>query len=221
MLTISWAASAQFVTTNDNSNNFATSSSTNTDMWESVRFAYVPSTISQHDEDVYDFTGFALEYLSSENIVDNMPVFFEGGFGFEYLTERDEESSGGDYVKTSTDIYSFYIPLNVGYKLDLQEGLSVMPFVGLKARFNIAATQSIDMNISGLGSMDETYSLFDEDEYDCTFKRFHLGWQVGADVIIGNLNLAVSYGSTFSEEVFNDAKDCAFTATTISVGFLF
>ena len=47
----------------------------------------------------------------------------------------------------------------------------------------------------------ETANIFDEDEMgdDGVFKRFQIGWQIGATLNIDKFNVGLSYGTDFME----------------------
>lgn len=199
------------------------------DGWTSINVSYSPTTLefdSSYDMDDWDFEGYSIEYVSGSNVVEGMPVFLEWGAGFELLTMSDKESGsyeGYDYKITSkTNITSLYVPVNLGYKLALKDDITIMPYVGIKAQLNLSGKQVVEVDIDGIDSEEEEASLFDEDEWgDSTLKRFWLGWHIGATVQLDKWSVGVRYGSSFTDEFFEDIDECTLTTTSISIGMRF
>ena len=173
-----------------------------------------------------DFNVFSFEYLSGYNIVDNQPIFLEWGVGAELMKNEDEESTYIDGTKVSveskTSIVDFYIPINIGYKLAVNNNATIMPYVGLKAQLNIFAEESIKAT-AGAYSVSEDYDLFDQkDMGDNTLNHGLLSWHLGATVDMNNKwSLGVRYSSNITKEVLNDIDDCKLSSVTVSVGYFF
>lgn len=245
LLATSLAASAQFSTSNSGN---SLGSGSLTEEWSSIRISYSPITFEGDSDFEYmmgdgdlldDYNGFAVEYVKGFSIVDNMPIFLEAGFGFQWINWNDEEDLGDysyeleDYsVKYKLNITSLYVPLNLGYNISLADNLQVMPYVGLNLRCNLTGQYST-------GYYKEGY-LIDEDEWNDdnpvkidmlsddkekglgrnNMKRIILGWQIGANVAVNNIHIGVRHGCSFGDEVFNKMNS-QLKATTISVGYNF
>ena len=184
--------------------------------------------------------GLKIEYIKGEKFMDDMPVFLEYGLGLEWLNYEDKEKEEDNLytlVETMNTI-ALNIPLNIGYKYTLQSGsknISIMPYVGINATFNVSGTHKISFEdiddefyefVEDMGEEDifdeEKSNMFDEDEFgESTLKRLLLGWRIGANVNINNIQLGVSYHASFGEEIFKDYEDTHQTATTFTIGYFF
>jgi hypothetical protein len=104
----------------------------------------------------------------------------------------------------------------------MKENIIVMPYVGIKAQWNVSGKQVIEYDIDGIDSEEEEASLFDEDEWgDATLKRAWLGWHIGATVEVNEWSFGVRYGSSFTDEFFEDIDECALTTTLLTIGMRF
>ena len=199
------------------------------DSWETIKFSYSSSTLefdNIYDIDDMDFDVFSFEYLEGYNIVDNQPIFLEWGVGAEFMKNEDEESTyingTSVSVESKTSIVDFYIPVNIGYKVAVNNNTTIMPYVGLKAQLNIFAKESIKAK-AGVYSASEEYDLFDtKDMGDNTLNHGFLSWHLGATVDMNNKwSLGVRYSSNITKEFLNDIDDCKFSSFTVSVGYFF
>lgn len=226
LLATSLMASAQFAT----SNSSFTGATSSVEGWSGFRFSYAPTTLEftyTGGED-FDLNGFSFEYVKGFGIIDNIPLFLEVGAGIEWLNYTDTESDsyeGLKYeIKDAMNLLSVNVPVNLGYKVALDENITIMPYVGLKARLGLSATEKVSAKLSYEGETkkeDETTNFYDEDDMgDATLKRFLLGWQAGVTATYNNISLGVNYGSCFTDEVFNEV-DSKLGATTITVGINF
>lgn len=244
-MVVSMMASAQFVGSTGSTNK--SKSNVNTDNWYSFRLSYNPMTLDAggnledyfFDDDYDDLTkfkGFSGEFKAAFNVVQGIPLFLEAGLGFLYSSSKYEDSGTEEwydeyygYVEYDWEenigikFMSLYVPLNIGYKLSLNESISVMPYLGLKARYNLNA-KFLEEYTDNDETEDYETDLFDTKEMKDNWgedpfkaKRFQLGWQIGADVEISNFILGVSYGSDLGEIM----KDCKFKTTQLSLGLKF
>lgn len=209
----------------------------------------------EEPDDLTRFNGLSGEFRTNFNIVEGKPIFLETGLGFSFVSSKYKDSGDGEkyyeyyddnyyneeygyygeYVdgyakytyeeKTKINFMSLYVPINVAYKFSINDQMSIMPYLGLKARFNVSANTSEeyirdyseyyeDVNEK------EKYSLFDKEimEGEIMYaKRFQLGWQIGADLQFNKFLVGLSYGSDISE-VMTATK---FKTTQISLGYIF
>ena len=198
------------------------------DSWETVKFSYSSSTLefdNIYDIDDMDFNVFSFEYLEGYNIVDNKPVFLEWGIGAEVMNTKDEESAYIDgtsiSAETRTTIVDFYIPVNIGYKLAINNNTTIMPYVGIKAQLNIFGEEEMKVS-AGTYSEEETIDLFDKKDMGSnTLKHGWLGWHIGATVEGNNWSIGVRYGQSITDEFLNKIDDCKLSSVTVSVGYFF
>lgn len=256
IMVISLGASAQFVGGNTANANVKQNKTADYDGWMSFKLSYNPMTLDADGdlEDLFDddlddltkFRGFSGEFLTGINVVKGMPVFIETGLGFLYTSSKyeDDGSEDGEYYNGYEYVYyeyswreeykmkfmSLYVPINLSYRLSLNDQISIMPYLGLKARFNISGTMDMYYEDEYSGGIidnydeEESFSWFDDGDMEEWFddeidpaKRFQLGWQIGMNVELNNFLLGVSYGSDFGQIL----EDCKFKTTSLSIGYKF
>lgn len=114
---------------------------------------------------------------------------------------------------------SFKVPVNLLYKLEVSNSVSILPYVGLTARFNIVANEHLEFDNDDCD--DEDYNLFDKKDMgskDATWKRLQLGYQIGTNVMFNDKwHLGLAYGSDFSEI----CKKTKFSTTSLTIGLDF
>lgn len=244
LLLASMVANAQneVASTPQDSNTTIPATLTPKETYTNFRFSYSP-TVWDLDGTDLDMRGLKIEYIKGEKFMDDMPVFLEYGLGLEWLNYEDKETVEDNNKAMYTIIetintIALNIPLNIGYKYNLQSGsknISIIPYAGINATFNISGTQKTSFEdiddefyefVKDYGAEDifdeEKANMFDDDEFgESTLKRLLLGWRIGANVNINNIQLGVSYHASFGEEIFKDYEDTHQTATTFTVGYLF
>ncbi len=174
--------------------------------------------------------GFAAGYTYGLSLSSAMPLYLEFGGQLAY-------GSGSD----KTSLMSIGIPVNVAYRFNITDAISVTPYTGLNFRVNVIGKayginmfsgKSDDNNDWGDGWEDwEDYSTYssrgddydwdDEDLYgdadDWKWKRFQMGWQIGAGV-----NFNKWYAGLRYELDFIKLQKYLNTSTlNVSVGYTF
>lgn len=193
------------------------------DSWDTIKFSYSPTTISILGEDIV-FNGFSFEYMQGQNIVDNKPVFLEWGIGAEILNYTDEYSDYYDgyrvYSEDKITIADMYIPVNIGYKLALNNNTIIMPYVGIKAQYNLSGKETVDVSVEGYSASEE-YDLFSTSDMEgSTWKRAWISWHIGATIEMNTWSIGIRYGKCFSDEI-EKHHDSELTSATISIGYFF
>lgn len=152
--------------------------------WKGVKASYNIFEI----EDCDAISAFSVGYVHSFNVVESLPIFVEGGLNAIYASGDVED--GVKYTGIAAEI-----PVNVGYKVALNDDFSLFPYVGVTGRYNIKG------------------EIEDVDDAD----KFQYGWQVGVTANYSNYNIGVSYGADLNE-IFEETKT---TSIKISVGYNF
>ncbi len=155
--------------------------------WKGVKASY--NIFEMEDCDA--ISAFSIGYVHSFNIVNSLPIFVESGINAIYATGDVEEDV--KYTGIAAEI-----PVNIGYKIALNDDFSLFPYVGVTGRYNI--TGKIEVS--------------DEEE---KADKFQYGWQVGLNASYNNFNIGASYGADFNE-IFEETKT---TSIKISVGYNF
>lgn len=156
----------------------------NTEKKNSIFVQYNPSKLKA-DGASKSFTSFSLGYSKTFDISQETPLFLEVGGAIQFSTYSNGEHHK---EKFSFNFYSLKIPVNFGYTLQVNDNIAVAPYVGLTARGNVYGRGK-----SGY----ERGDLFG-DEFD--WKRFQVGWQVGANVkFLNSFFVGYSFGTDFNK----------------------
>lgn len=169
--------------------------------WSTFGVEYLPSNFSAdgHSE---AFNGFALNYTKASSLTQSLPLFLEWGIGAQFsLWSENEENIHFASLKVPVNlIYDFQIP-GTNIKLD--------PYVGVKFRGNVWGEKNDEY-------YDETYNLFDSDEYD--WKRLQIGMQIGLKARFSDsFFVGIGYGADFNEI----AEDIKVNELSLSIGLVF
>lgn len=206
---------------------FANSSKTSAgEGWQGLRISYLPMKITGDGSD-FKMTGFSAGYVKSFGIAKNMPVFLEVGgnlsYAFKDLTDEvkdvledvfDEDLDG---LEVKMNMLSLNIPVNVGYKFDINESISLYPHLGFNFRVNMLGKMKAEYE-----GESEDVNLFDDDEMNefeagDAYKRFNVGFLVGVDCNINRFNVGLRYQKDFTE-LLEGGK---IAMPSISVGYNF
>lgn len=182
-----------------------------TEGWKGVRFSYNSYTLDERGIEYDAISGFELGFVKAFSISQIHPLFLETGASFVY-TNGDIFSEGG--LDLSLNMVSLNVPFNVGYKVALGNKISLFPYAGLSLKGHLSG--ELEMSYYGKS---EVADIFDEDEMgdDGVFKRFQIGWQVGAAFNIDRFNVGLSYGTDFMEI----SKNVSTKTFKISAGIYF
>ena len=208
LLACSTMASAQFANSGSNSTIGTTTTST-AETWSGLRVSYKPITMEMDDEEE-DMTAFSIDYVFSFKLSETTPLFLETGIGYQYASwdeSYDEESM-------EIMLHSLNIPLNVGYKHQFNNDISIMPFAGINLRGNLVGNMVYEDDYY---DEEEEVDLFDDDDMDDPWKRFQIGWQIGVGLNFNKFYAGISYGGDFSEI----ADEVKLKSTSITVGLNF
>lgn len=224
LLTVCATSFAQF--TNSSS---VSSSASGSDEWSSFWVEYNPSSLNPSKGDNQSFTGLSAGFSRAFSLSSSSPLFLEGGLGIQYsfFSLDGEEADLDEDESIKFNWLSLKVPVNFVYRYNLpNSNISLCPFAGVTLRFNLFGKmkyeyEGYDYEEDEYYDDSEELDLFDKDDMgskDATWKRFQIGWQIGAKALFNNkVSLGVSYGSDFSEIV----KKTKINTTTVSLGFIF
>lgn len=198
--------------------------------WSSVYVQWNPSSVDIK-KDSYSITGLSLGYNQAFKILSDQPLYVEGGLAAQF-SFRSEDT--GQDSEVNMTMFSAKIPVNLTYMFNLpNSSVAIAPYVGLTLRANLFGSQKTTLgdkdmdNLKSHGYTDddideyeESLNLFDDNDMgqDAVWKRFQLGWQIGANVFFASKYYAgISYGTDMSE-IFKKAK---ISTTSITLGYCF
>lgn len=210
LLACSTMASAQFANSGSNSTIGTTTNST-AETWSGLRVSYKPITMEIDDEEE-DMTGFSIDYVFSFKLSETTPLFLETGIGYQYASW--DESYDDESMEIM--LHSLNAPLNIGYKHQFNNDISIMPFAGINLRGNLVGSMVHELG-DYYDNEEEEADLFDDDDMEDPWKRFQLGWQIGIGLNFNKFYAGISYGGDFSEI----AEDTKLKNTSLTIGFNF
>lgn len=183
LLGIAATASAQFANSKSSSNG-GSGNSSSLENWQSIKVSYMPVTFDGDGGGEINLNGAMLSYQKGFIVSQETPIFVETGLGVSWI--------GGEVEDTDIDLnfFSLNVPVNLGYKLAINDGISISPFLGITLRGNLFGKYKYE---------DESIDAFDDELDGAQLKRFNFGWQIGLGVNINSLYIGASYGSDFNE----------------------
>lgn len=148
------------------------------------------------DKNSMGLNGFGFEYVHGFTIVKDKPMYIEvgGKLQFSQGTKKSYDYSYyyGDYeVKAGFRYLSLSIPLNYVYRFKITDDFSVLPYTGFNFKINLMGDAG--ESYSEYDDDIEWYSMFDDDEFDPTWKRFQMGWNIGAGIQYRKLYFGLGY----------------------------
>ncbi|MCM1107732.1 MAG: PorT family protein [Clostridium sp.] len=218
------------------SNGGSKSSTADNEAWKGLRFSYdltQPRYTGEGNADLDNYNGFTIGYVHAFNIA-KIPLFIETGAGISFARWSDsasEEYQGISAEATnSINVLALRIPVNLVYKVQINDKLAIKPFTGIYLRANLMgkAKEELDMNIPSQYQQyvdpsdynyKNTYNVFDEDDMGKggTWNRVQAGWQIGATLDINKFNVGIGYALDFNE-IYEEVKNGIFS---INVGYNF
>ena len=186
------------------------------DEWNSFEVSYNPMTLvidTQNGKD-QDFTGFTAAFNHKISVANATPIFVEVGGAVNAAFWSDTE----DGVDMNITFVSAKVPVSLMYKWNVSDAVSILPFGGLYARFNVVGKLKAEDDFD-----DESLNLFDKKDvqeigWDDACKRFQIGYQIGANIMFNDTwHIGLAWASDFSEL----RKKCKFNTPAITIGFDF
>ena len=200
-------AKAQFA----NSSSSSVVTATGYDGWTDIHVSYNSTEFDVEGSD--RVMGIEVGCTKAFSISNKMPLFIETGLNaiwtFGELSKYEDSYYSYSY-SSSVSLFSVKVPINLVYKFDLNEKVSIMPFAGVYCTGNISGTLTVEED-----GVEYDFDMFDEDEGDC--KRFQFGLNLGAKCKFNKITLGVGYGFDLNEI----DEDCKVNTLNFSVGYCF
>lgn len=190
-IAISAPAFAQFA------NSGSSSSSTDTEDYNRVSITYNNIDLSPDGGDGFGLNGVGVDYIHGFSLSSELPLFIETGAKFTAAFHSESLDDGYEDFDMKYTFMSLAVPVNVAYKFAIGEDMSIQPYAGLNFKFNVVG--KIKASYDGDS---ESWSVFDKDDMDelemgDTWKRFQLGWHIGAGLNYKQFYVGLSYGTDF------------------------
>ena len=258
MIAIAGTASAQFVNSGSTTATTQSTQRTGTRLIKDTRdynrfeFGYLPSTVSFSDDDYGDdfkMQGFYVGYTHGFNLTSKLPLFLEFGGQVQFRTGKSESFDDVVYnsynyytiaeveVTPKSNLLSLNIPVNLAYRLNINNDFAITPYFGFDFRINLMGKCKYKFDVSMDPDYEDEFSedeivdyleddggykatnLFDKDDQgkDYVWKRFQAGWHIGVNFDYKALHIGVNYGTDMNEW----AKKTKLKTTTVALGFNF
>lgn len=201
---------------------------TNTDL----SYKYNPHV---SDREHFSLNGIAMEYIHGFSLSKKIPLFIETGakinFGFGMKSESGPANYPGFSIKAKLkekiqNIY-FSIPVNVAYKIGINEKVSCTPYAGVNFKWNILSREKI-LGEAPVTIQTPYISITVDDDFDSGWSYLtrgnhkvspcQIGWQAGATLNLNHAYVGLNYGTDFTHFVNDDVNSSNFT---LSLGYLF
>lgn len=139
--------------------------------------------------------GFNVMYNHGFGLSSKIPIFLEVGVGLGYNVGKNTQYEEGNYEdKLQLSNLWLKVPVNVSYKVNLTDKISLLPYTGINFKVNALGDYKIEEYYKGEKEDEDSYSIFDD---DMGGKRFQMGWQIGVGVNISKLYVGIQYGIDF------------------------
>lgn len=181
----------------------------------SISYQYDMYKYDIKDMDDANMNGFAIDYIHGFSISRTYPLFIETGIGLNMGFYSD---SNDDYNFTKkTTALSANVPVNIAYKFNINNDFSIHPYLGLNCKVNVLSKTKTQYDNDNME--DEEIDNFDKKDVgkDGQWKRFQLGWHVGAGINYKAFYAGLSYGTDFMEL----AKKLKTSTFKVSIGYNF
>ncbi|MBR3915842.1 MAG: porin family protein [Bacteroidaceae bacterium] len=169
------------------------------DAWKGVRVAY--NNFDTDTDGADAVMALSAGYVHSFAVSQNIPLFLEVGGNILWVNGDVMKIDG---VDIKLKMFAVELPVNFGYKWNINDDWSIFPYVGATFRGYISGK---------LGDQ----KVFDDAEGFEKWKRFTAGAHVGVTANYKNYNLGVKYGMDLNEITDNSKVK----TWTISLGYNF
>lgn len=180
----------------------------------SISYQYDMNKYDKKDVDDQNMNGFAIDYIHGFSISRTYPLFIETGIG---LNTGFYSNDDNDNFTTKITALSVNVPVNIAYKFNINTDFSIHPYLGLNCKVNVLAKGKQQYDNSD--RKDDEYDCFDKKDMgkDGQWKRFQLGWHIGAGINYKAFYAGLSYGTDFMEL----AKKLNTSTFKVSIGYNF
>lgn len=173
-----------------------------------VTISYNPMTLISTSEDLH---AACLEVTGLHSLSRQYPVYLDGGIGFG-VTFGSKTTTGRGSLDNKPNLFfiSVKVPLNVGYKIELDDDCFIFPYMGAYVRGNIAGSYL---------SEDSTLDAFSKStvEEENAFKYVQAGYGCGVKLAIGRFCMGFGYERDVNEIAYRTKS----ASNKISFGYRF
>lgn len=165
-----------------------------------------------------NLNSFGVGYLHGFGLSSSVPIYLETGLKMTAGFWGESEEDSDEKYSVNIQKLSFAVPVNVAYRFNVGNGLSIQPYLGLNLKLNALLQTKETYSEEGYDDEKETYNWLKGDDAASVFQ---LGWHVGAGLNYHWLYFGLSYGTDFIK--LNTHKDASINSSTfnVTVGYNF
>lgn len=185
--------------------------------WQTVYVEWSPTTVyytggvqDKYEDELFDINfnaSLSLGYSRAFALSKSIPLYFETGAAaqFMYRSESDDEVIEKRWTET-INMLSMKVPTNIMYRFHIPNStVDIIPYTGITMRVNLWGKYNIEKGTHSSYS----YNLFSDKEmshvsnymrFHTAWKRFQIGWQIGARAHFNNqFVVGAAFGIDFIE----------------------
>lgn len=175
--------------------------------------SYELETLSVKHGDNINLNGFGINYIHGFGLSKNIPLYLETGLKMSMGFHSDSFKEYGYDITEDFTKMSFSVPVNVAYKVNFGNGMSLLPYTGLNFKINALANVKYTENDEG-DKYSETINLLKGDD---SANVFQLGWNLGVGFNFHSLYAGLGYGTDF----IKFADDINSSSFNLTIGYTF
>lgn len=216
-------------------------------MYGHIDVSYSPITaeFGWGDFEDVNLTGISLGFIRGYSVSRHYPIYIETGARLTYAFDEEETCeddlwfepvdnvglvafTSSASLKEKITYINITVPINVAYRFVIpNSNVVITPFTGPTVKWNVMCkykreteetVAAPDYGLSASVSKSKEYNVFDKDEVgDYQWKRFQIGWNVGAGISYKALYVGINYGC----DITHAAKKTETDNWTFSIGYAF
>ncbi|MDE7388730.1 MAG: hypothetical protein K2M97_05700, partial [Muribaculaceae bacterium] len=153
--------------------------------------------------------GFGLEYIRGFKVSKKYPMFVEAGVNFNFTF--------GKAFGMSSQHIGMNIPISYAYKFNIKDKFAIKPYVGIDFKVSLVGrSKEVDSDDDS-----EWGNWYSEEFNDPAWKRFNLGWHLGADFQYRRYNIGFAFTSDITKVASNKYFKVSNNAFALKLGYTF
>ncbi len=161
---------------------------------------YAGTSMTAKGADPSTLNGFEVGYIYGLGLGEESPMAVEFGANLGYISCTEDDVTWKQF--------NVKVPVNFTYKVKLGETFAIAPYAGINFRFN-------PMHKMTIKDDGEEYSTSEG------FKKFQMGWQVGAKVYVKKFFVYGQFGTDFIKPVKKELGKINDRNFSVGVGYSF
>lgn len=159
------------------------------------------------DYNTTSLQGFGIEYIRGFKVSKKLPMFIEAGLNLNFTFGKNKE--------LKSQHLGMNIPISFAYKFNIKNKFTIKPYAGIDLKVGLLGRSCpVDDN--------EWYSWYGEgDDEDDAWKRFNLGWHLGADFQYLRYSIGFNFVSDITHVYNCDLYKVSNSVFALKLGYTF